>query len=124
MEFIRKEKVGTGKTVFEFYGRLDPVALSEVYFVFERIGGKFIGFETDIWEFPNSVTTALVATIFENTCFKCGGLMTDGQAIQNSLVSSEDFGGDAGENGTTQTRTGPPKIIAVRKCSKCGHSHT
>ena len=50
--------------------------------------------------------------------------MEDSTAYINTIVSFDDFGNDAGERGTTVSRCGPVKIIKVRKCSACGHSHT
>ena len=58
----------------------------------------------------------------EVRCFKCGGIMKEGVALENTLISSDDFGNDAGTRGTTQSRIGPAKIIKVYKCSTCGQS--
>jgi len=52
----------------------------------------------------------VIQTIIRNTCFVCGGLMKDSTAFQNTLVSSNDFGDDAGSRGTTQSRVGPAVI--------------
>ena len=48
--------------------------------------------------------------------------MKEGVALENTLISSDDFGNDAGTRGTTQSRIGPAKIIKVYKCSTCGQS--
>jgi len=50
--------------------------------------------------------------------------MQDGEALDNTYVYYDDFGGDAGQPGTTGSKQGPAKIIQVRKCQTCGHSHT
>lgn len=88
-----------------------------------RIGGKSKDSFHD-WDFPYHITGQVIQEIIHNTCFVCGGLMQDSTAIQNTLVSSNDFGNDVGKRGTTQSRIGPAKQIIVRKCTSCGHSHT
>lgn len=59
-----------------------------------------------------------------NSCFECGGLMKDGTALDNTWVGFDDFGGDAGQRGTTVSKVGQPIMKQVRKCTVCGHSHT
>lgn len=55
-------------------------------------------------------------------CRECGGKCTPSQAYNNTLVSFDDFGGDAGQRGTTQSRIGPGKLVNCYKCNSCGHS--
>ena len=57
-------------------------------------------------------------------CFKCGGDIGEGQALDNTWVGSDDFGGDAGQRGTTISKIGPPIMKKVCKCIFCGHSFT
>ena len=90
---------------------------------YERIGGKF-DFNTNTWIFPPFINLQIIEEVIHNTCFVCGGLMKDSTAFQNTLVSSDDFGNDSGQRGTTQSRVGEPQYLKVRKCSSCGHSHT
>ena len=90
---------------------------------FARIGGKFQP-EYGDFKFPIFITSVIISEIIHNTCFVCGGLMTNSTAFQNTLVSFNDFGNDSESRGTTQSRVGTPKQINVRKCSECGHSHT
>lgn len=90
---------------------------------FERLGGKFQP-EIGCWTFPKNIHSHVIELIIKNTCFVCGGLMKDSTAFQNTLVSSDDFGNDTGQRGTTQLRVGEAKQIKVRKCIICGHSHT
>ena len=56
-------------------------------------------------------------------CRVCGGPMLPGKVIVPGRYGSEDFGGDAGDPGTTITEgpalTGP---VACLKCERCGHS--
>lgn len=74
--------------------------------------------------FPSFITSQVIQEIIRNTCFECGGLMKDSTAFQNTNVSFDDFGNDAGLRGTTQSRVGQAQQINVRKCTSCGHSHT
>ena len=90
---------------------------------YERIGGKF-DFNTNTWIFPPFINLQIIEEVIHNTCFVCGGLMKDSTAFQNTLVSSDDFGNDSGQRGTTQSRVGKPQYLKVRKCESCGHSHT
>lgn len=90
---------------------------------FARIGGINLPNRTDL-RFPSFITSQVISEIIRNTCFICGGLMTDGKALDNTLVSSDDFGNDAGQRGTTVSKVGQPVIKQVRKCISCGHSHT
>ncbi|MEM1055151.1 MAG: hypothetical protein AAGI52_06465 [Bacteroidota bacterium] len=60
----------------------------------------------------------------EQICPRCGDTMGDGVAIENALQSSEDFGGDAGEPGTTMSMVGTGRRMACRKCGACGYSTT
>jgi len=45
-------------------------------------------------------------------------------AFQDSLVESEDFGGDKGEPGTTRSYTGEAILVPCMKCKRCGYSIT
>ena len=55
-------------------------------------------------------------------CIKCNTETIASKALLNTLVSSNDFGNDAGTRGTTQSRIGKPKLINCQKCPNCGHS--
>lgn len=57
-------------------------------------------------------------------CEKKGkySLVKASKTTLNSLVSYADFGGDAGQRGTTQSRTGPAKFVDCLSCPSCGHS--
>lgn len=48
--------------------------------------------------------------------------MKVGTALLSTLIASEDFGGDAGQPGTTMRHGGPGKMVRCWKCPKCGHS--
>lgn len=60
--------------------------------------------------------------IGQNKCIKCEKQGLPSKALLNTLVSSNDFGNDAGNRGTTQSRQGKAKLIDCIKCSSCGHS--
>lgn len=66
----------------------------------------------------------MLKEIIHNTCFKCGGIMTEGVALENTWTSSEDFGGDKGSYGTTMSKNGPALMVKVKKCADCGNSHS
>lgn len=95
---------------------------------FERIGGVYCpdesGTHGSVWKFPVFISSEILKEIIRNTCFECGGLMKDGDALDNTWISFEDFGNDVGKRGTTMTKQGQPIIKKVRKCVNCGHSHT
>jgi len=57
-------------------------------------------------------------------CFKCGGDIEQGQALDNTWIGFNDFGGDTGQPGTTISKIGPPNLINCHKCKSCGHSFT
>ncbi len=88
---------------------------------FERLGGTLI--ETNVYQFPSFITSEVIQEVIHNTCFVCGGLMKDGQAIQNGVVKV--YGEN--ERSICYTPYVDPtnhSLIKVRKCSSCGHSHT
>src|SRR5689334_21884532 len=57
-------------------------------------------------------------------CRKCKVAMKDGQALINTLVLHDDFGGDAASNGCTMSYSGAAQMVACWKCPKCGKSLT
>lgn len=125
MQFNYSHNVKSGIAVVTFTNfNINRVAAKDKLFSnFRILGGNNPQFELE-WIFPSFVSSIIIAQVINNTCFVCGGLMQDSTALQNTLVSSDDFGNDAGSRGTTQSRTGPATQIKVRKCSQCGHSHT
>jgi hypothetical protein len=50
--------------------------------------------------------------------------MKPGQALDNIMVSPDDFGGDAGSLGCTVFPSNETKLIECMKCEKCGWSVT
>lgn len=100
------------------------VTITVLVKTFQRLGAKFPNGTLGEIEFPSFITSQVIQEIINNTCFVCGGLMTNGQALDNTWVGFDDFGGDAGQVGTTISKIGPPIMKNVRKCSSCGHSHT
>lgn len=125
MQFEIYHKIGTDYSTVKFNSNNFKYLVTESFETsFERIGGIFNGDE-NYWTFPSFVTSQIIQEIIHNTCFVCGGLMKDDAiAYQNTLVSFNDFGNDAGQIGTTQSRCGKAALKVVRKCSSCGHSHT
>jgi hypothetical protein len=88
--------------------------------IFQRLGGTTEnGTE---WKFPKLILTSHLKTIIDNTCAKCGGIVSNGNALQNTMVTFADFGDDAGTRGSTQARIGIAEPIEVSKCTSCGHS--
>ena len=118
MQFELKHREGTDYSIIRF----ETFAHADIAVSLKRLGGVEI--ECLNWEFPSFITSQVIREVIRNTCFVCGGLMKDSTALQNTLVSSNDFGNDAGQRGTTQSRTGKARMLNVRKCSNCGHSHT
>lgn len=109
---------------YQFFGtsKLTEHVRNKIFAQFIKIDG--IRQNEYVWLFPDTTNPDIVETIIKNTCFVCGGLMKDGQALDNTYVSFNDFGNDSEQRGTTQSKVGPAKITNVRKCSNCGHSHT
>lgn len=58
----------------------------------------------------------------DNTCKKCVGVALPSKGFVNQLVSYSDFGNDAGDRGTTQSRSGKATLQDCMKCTSCGHS--
>jgi hypothetical protein len=125
MQFNYRKNVKSDIVVVTFTNfNISRVAAKEkLFFNLKLLGGNNPQFELE-WIFPSFVSSVVIAQVINNTCFVCGGLMQDAIALQNTLVSSNDFGNDSNSRGTTQSRTGNTKLIQVRKCSQCGHSHT
>jgi hypothetical protein len=125
MQFTMSHKVGQDYVTVQFktMSNFNINVRKTFYDVFNAIGGKSIN-SANVWEFPTFTTSDIIKNIIDNTCFVCGGLMKDGQALDNTWVGSEDFGGDYGQPGTTMSKQGQPVIKQVRKCTICGHSHT
>lgn len=122
MQFILNHKVGTDYLTVKFYDALFTSNVRETFKkLWQRIGGEYT---EEGWKFPMCTTSEILEEIIRNTCFMCGGLMKDGVAFDNTYISFNDFGNDAGQRGTTMSKIGPAKQIKVRKCTVCGHSHT
>lgn len=66
---------------------------------------------------------AMSEKLDSDCCRECGGETKDSKVLVNSLVSFNDFGGDAGKRGTTQSRVGTAKLQNCKKCVDCGHSY-
>lgn len=89
----------------------------KIYDVYKRLGG--ITSDNVTWEFPQHISTKIFKTIIDNTCFKCGGIVNKGNALQNTpvtLLNEDDYRGDV------QLRIGHPEPIEVSKCTSCGRS--
>jgi len=125
MQFTLDHKVGTNYVTVTLSGKVSPLIWCEFFTKLQYLGGKqAVEGQSDIWLLPTFVTSQVIEEIIHNTCFVCGGLMKDSTAFLNDCVSFDDFGNDAGQRGTTQSRVGEAKQVKVRKCSSCGHSHT
>lgn len=55
-------------------------------------------------------------------CKSCSVDMEKSTALLNGMEYSEDFGGDAGQPGSTGSRTGTARMVEVWKCPQCGFS--
>jgi hypothetical protein len=125
MQFEFNSAVGSDINTLKFIGTKYPKLpfFDFIVPIFQRLGAKFPNGTLGTINFPPFVTFDVIREIVRNTCYECGGLMQDSTAFVNQLVSFDDFGNDAGERGTTQSFTGKPVKVAVRKCNWCGHSH-
>ena len=103
MQFDYQERIGKDFCLVTFTGfNISKIAAKEKLFENLRIiGGEQTYFELE-WVFPNFITSKVIEKVISNTCFVCGGLM------QNH----------------TDYKYGSNRPIRMRKCTKCGHSHT
>jgi len=129
MKFEFYYGAGLDRTTATFTGhlyRLPQSACLEILTSFEKIGGKVDNDNSCIFHFPSFITSQVIEEVIRNTCFVCGGLMGDGQAIQNSkiIIESYDSAIDTYEGRIEYPDTNNYSTIKVRKCSTCGHSHT
>ena len=120
LKHIIKEQVC--KVTFTNPHKLKPASWKILNSVFQRFGANQC--DNAAYLFPSFIRGCILEEIISNTCYVCGGIMQDGEALDNTLISYDDFGGDAGNRGTTQSKDGEAKLIKVRKCQSCGHSHT
>lgn len=120
MQFEYQHKAGDETCTILFYelSSMKRFVIESFYRSFHYIGGKSQG-TANYWKFPSFVSVNVIKEIIHNTCFVCGGLMQDGEATKNDDLYHENSG-----NTTVWPNTGKPKILQVRKCSSCGHSHT
>jgi hypothetical protein len=51
-------------------------------------------------------------------CGRCGGRMSPGVAMWQTVVGEPDMGGEV----VTMSPGGPGRLIECRKCEQCGHS--
>ena len=124
MQFEMHHKVGTDYSTVNIYNisKLKEESRIKLYEVLNKLGMTFG--KGDEIRFPFCITSEVLQEVIHNTCFVCGGLMKDGQALDNTYVYSNDFGNDAGQYGTTCSKIGQPVMKQIRKCNSCGHSHT
>lgn len=103
MQFNYQERIGKDFCLVTFTGfNISKVAAKEKLFEnLHIIGGQQTHFELE-WIFPNFITSKVIERVIANTCFVCGGLMKDSKENRKDSVNP----------------------ILVRKCTKCGHSHT
>lgn len=55
-------------------------------------------------------------------CKKCNGNCQRSKAFHNTWIYFDDFGGDAGQVGTTASRQGKAILVDCLKYEDCGHS--
>lgn len=127
MQFEMNHKIGTDYSTVRFTANIVTLKLLNIGRLKEalaRIGGQFQ--EDYSWRFPLCITSEVLSEVIHNTCFVCGGLMKNGQAIQEGkmFVSSYDSGVDTYQGQIEYPNPNDSKVIKVRKCSACGHSHT
>lgn len=125
MQFEMQHQVGTDYSTVSFQNvKINWNVIQSMMILFERLGGKMI--DTNLYQFPVFITSEVLSEVIHNTCFVCGGLMKDGQAIQEGkvYVSSYDSAMETYQGQIEYPNPNDSKVIKVRKCSSCGHSHT
>lgn len=117
MQFEYQHKVGTDYATVTFPSiKPKDVALLRLRDSFNTLGGK-MGNNFQTWTFPSFITPQILKEVIRNTCFVCGGLMKDGEAIVDHKYVYTDAGKELWKNSKFA------KKINVRKCTVCGHSH-
>lgn len=123
MQFELNHNIGQQTVIVQFQSlKTNRYVWQALQKVFEKLGGKLLGFPDygiDNWEFPSFITSDVIQEIIHNTCFVCGGLMQDGEAIKNNTLFIRKNQGTIHYEDHSSS-----KVIKVRKCSSCGHSHT
>lgn len=124
-----KHRIEQNLILATFIGNILKLKVTESFELsFERLGGKYMpdvsSNKGSVWSFPDYISAVVLEEIIRNTCFNCGGLMKEGQALDNTYVISVDFPGQTDFKGCTQSKIGQPNIVNVSKCISCGHSHT
>lgn len=114
--------IGTDYSTVTFTGhlyRLPEKAHKSLMNVFEKMGGV-VDHEINSCEFrfPSFISSLVIAQVIHNTCFVCGELMKEGEAIVDHKYVYTDAGKELWKNSEFAKR------INVRKCTVCGHSHT
>jgi len=122
MQFEYHHNISQNKVAVKFEHSLPFQAEYTFNRMLMRLGGEQITMSQ--WEFPLFITSQIIEQIINSLCYICGGIMKDGVALDNTLISYDDFGGDKGNRGSTQSKEGKAKLFKVRKCESCGHSHT
>lgn len=127
MQFEMNPQIGTDYSTVKFKGNylsIDYRVRDKFIRYFQRIGGELTAGGN--WTFPKHITSEVLSEVIHNTCFVCGGLMKDGQAIQEGkvYVSSYDSAMETYQGQIEYPNPNDSKVIKVRKCSSCGHSHT
>lgn len=81
-----------------------------------------------IWLIDFGAVTFGFAGMQYKKCYRCGDMMILGQAMMNTLVGHDDFGGESKirpiPRGVTVSRSGPAILVEVMKCKTCGRSIT
>jgi len=129
MKFEYRHTIGSDHVTVIFSGqflRFKPVVTQALVSKFEKFGGEFETDNYSVCVFPSHITVEMIKKVIHNTCFVCGGLMKNGQTIQNNkiIVDSYDSAMDTYEGQIEYPDTNNHSIIKVRKCTNCGHSHT
>lgn len=127
MQFEMQHQVGTDYSTVKFTGNYLTIPIltrDKMIRYFQRLGGIIT--PAGNWEFPSFITSEVLKEIIHNTCFVCGGLMSDGQAIQEGkmYVKSYDTVTNTYQGEIEYPNPQDSRVVRVRKCQSCGHSHT
>ena len=101
MQFELTHTAGQNWASLKFSGKNSPDFFHSLFDSIKRIGGTCNGNVMNAWTVPSFITSQVIEEIIYNTCFACGGLMTNFLDIKTT-------------NGK----------LKIRKCSQCEHSHT
>lgn len=112
--------IATGSTINTIYKNL----LESGFPTYKQIDILCVSGNPELHWLDFKPTYVLCEKINNDVCRECGGKCIESKAFENTYVAMNDFGNDAGEDGSTMSKIGEAELINCYKCTDCGHSFT